>query len=131
MQNNSNEVEVFRITPMHDRLYETATYTRKTGEWTSEKYFTTHTPRFVGKFVKHCQIGYGDGAIHYDIFEKDGHKVRVDYSYDGTTCYREYDPLSQTGAFVLNPEISSSIPDPNLFDLQHNSGPKPTCCLIT
>ena len=138
------QTEVFRITPIPDKLYETALYTRKTGEWPNEKYFTTFTPRFVGKFIKHCQIGQGDGAIHYDIFEKEGRKIRIDYTYEGTTCYREYNPLEETGVsvFAINPDISrTSTPDPDLFDLSCSSGPykknslqvipKPSCCIIT
>lgn len=119
-QQNPVEYEVFRITPLPDKLYETATYTRKTGEYPNEQYFTTNTPKFVGKFIKHCQIGYGDGAIHYDIFEKDGHKVRVDYTYSGTTCYREYDPL--------NPAAITTGVAP--FHFGGENGIKPTCCSI-
>jgi hypothetical protein len=124
------EIEMFRITPLPDRIYETALYTRKTGIWPNERYFTTYKPRYVGKFSKHCQIGHGDGAIHYDIFEKNGQKVRIDYTYEGTTCYREYDP-SKT-VFAVNPQISrTSTPDPDLFDLQHNVVKNKTaCCFI-
>ena len=124
---NPAEIEIFRITPMPEKLYETACYTRRTGVFPNEKYFTTNIPRFVGKFIKHYQIGYGDGAIHYDIFEKDGHKERVDYSYDGTTCYREYDPLNQPCILTKNTPISEQA----FFDLQQCSVPKTPCCLIT
>jgi len=119
-----DEIEIFRITPICDRLYETASYTRKTGEIPNERYFTTHEPRFVGKFIKHCQIGSGNGAIHYDIFEKDGQRIRVDYSYDGTTCYREYIPLVHTGSFVVKPGETITL------DFQDSYEPKPTCCII-
>lgn len=134
VQTTPVEIEVFRITPLPERLYETASYTRKTGSYPNEQYFTTETPRFLGKFIKHCQIGFGEAAIHYDIFEKDGHKVRVDYAHNGTTCYREYDPLTQPSQmndfFAINPEISNTKPvDPKLFNLKHNDSA--SCCSIS
>lgn len=146
MSQNQNQIrpgetEVFRITPLPEKTYKTALYTRKIGSWPDERYFTTHTPRHVGVFIKHCQIGQGGGAIHYDLFENNGQRVRIDYTYEGTTCFLEYDPLAAKAetVFAIDPAVSrSSTPDPALFDLQYSSGPGPktkglktTCCTLS
>ena len=87
-----SEIQVFRLTPEVGRFYYTTTYTRKAGKWPNETYYSTKALRYVGQFVKHYQLGAGDGAIHYDIF-KDGDKVnKVDYTYEGTTCFVETNP---------------------------------------
>jgi len=83
------ETEVYRITPEKGKYYETAIYTRKVGRWPNEKYYTTKPLRYVGEFIKHHQTGYGDGAQHWDIYMNNGKEERVDYEYEGTTCFRE------------------------------------------
>jgi len=86
------ETEIFRLTPATDKYYETATYTRRTGNWPNEKYYTFNPLRYVGKFIKHEQYGFGDGARVYAIFDNNGKMETVQYTYEGTTCFREVDP---------------------------------------
>lgn len=87
-----SEIQVFRLTPELGRFYYTTTYTRKAGKWPNETYYSTKELKYVGQFVKHYQLGAGNGAIHYDIF-KDGEKVnKVDYTYEGITCFVETNP---------------------------------------
>ena len=89
-----SETEVFRITPEVGKHYVTTTYTRKTGNYLNknEKYFSTNKITYVGCFVKHEQRGFCDGAQHWDIFNNNGVEVRVDYTYEGTTCFCEVNP---------------------------------------
>ena len=84
-----SEIEVYRITPEVGKCYETAEYTRKTGKYPNEKYFTMNTPKYVGKFVKTEQYGMGDGAKIFSVFNDNGNLKTVAYTYEGTTCFRE------------------------------------------
>jgi len=88
------EIEVFRLTPELNKYYETALLTRKEGRYPDEKYYTTNTPEYVGKFMIQIRTGYGDGIQVVDIFENEkGEKVNVYYTYEGTTAYREVDGI--------------------------------------
>ena len=91
MSNNNQEVEVFRSSLTVGKHYETADYTRKTGTWgeRNERFFTTQTPRYVGRFIKTESSGYGDGCHVWSIFDNDGKQVHVAYNYEGTTSFRE------------------------------------------
>jgi len=84
-----NETQVFRTSPIAGKYYETAELTRTEGEWPNNLHFTTNKMRYVGKFVQHLQFGYGEGATHIDIFDDNGIEVKVYYSYEGNTSFRE------------------------------------------
>jgi hypothetical protein len=81
-------IEVFRISPVLGKKYETATYTRKEGTWPHEKYYTDRV-KYVGEFLHHGSEGYRDNAIHWDTFLLNNRPIQVFYNYDGTTCFRE------------------------------------------
>jgi len=83
------EVEVFRLSPEVGKCYKHAEYTRKTGRYPNERYFYNGTPKYVGKFVKTLQYGYGDGASIYAVFNDNGVENRVTYSYGGQTSFIE------------------------------------------
>ena len=88
------EIEVFRLTPELNKYYETALLTRKEGKYPNEKYYTTNTRRYVGKFIVQMRLGFGDGTQVIDIFENQhNEKVNVYYTYEGTTAFREVQPL--------------------------------------
>jgi len=87
------EIEIFRISLKPGHYYETAEFTRSEGRYPNEKYYTKNTPKYVGKFIKHQQYGYGDGATHIDIFDDNGKEIQVYYSYDCTTSFREIQPI--------------------------------------
>ena len=95
MQNiDLEEIEVFRLIPKLNKYYETALLTRKEGKYPNEKYYTTNTPRYVGKFIVQIRLGFGDGVQVTDIFENENNdKVNVYYTYEGTTAFREVKPL--------------------------------------
>jgi len=78
------ETEVYRLTPEEGKCYEYAECTRKEGTWPNERYYTTNTLQFVGKFIEHKSEGYRDNAQHWDVFENG----TVHYSYSGNTCFR-------------------------------------------
>ena len=91
------EIEVFRITPNPEinKCYEHAEATRVEGRFPNERYFTTNTPRYVGRFIKRVRQGFGDGGRITDYFEdNNGNEQTVDYSYEGKTCFREVPCLS-------------------------------------
>jgi len=90
MPPNQNEIEVFRIDPEPDKCYKTAEYTREEGRWPYQKFYTTHEPKYVGRFINEIRTGRGDGAsvVHYfhnDLTNLD-EKVRLSYA---TTSYIE------------------------------------------
>jgi hypothetical protein len=85
----SEEIEVFRLTPQINKYYETTEFTRKEGKWPNEHYYSNKKLKYVGKFIKHEQYGFGDSMSCYDIFDNDGEEVIVQYTYEGTTSYRE------------------------------------------
>jgi len=88
------EIEVFRLTPELNKYYETALLTRKEGKYPNEKYYTTNTLRYVGMFIVQMRLGFGDGTQVIDIFENQhNEKVNVYYTYEGTTAFREVQPL--------------------------------------
>jgi hypothetical protein len=84
------ETEVFRITPKKGNYYETVEATRSeylgNGKF---KYFTTNKPELCGKHLRTEYYGFGDGGRIYEIFEKNGEEFRVEYSYEGFTCFNE------------------------------------------
>ena len=88
------EIEVFRLTPELNKYYETALLTRKEGKYPNEKYYTTNTLRYVGMFIVQMRLGFGDGTQVIDIFENQhNEKVKVYYTYEGTTAFKEVQPL--------------------------------------
>jgi hypothetical protein len=79
------EIEVFFINPEVGKCYEHVEATRK--EYIGggkSRYFTTNTPRYVGKFIRKERYGSGDGVEVTGIFDNG----RVEYSY-GYTCFTE------------------------------------------
>jgi hypothetical protein len=91
---DQEEIEVFRLTPELNKYYETALLTRKEGKYPNEKYYTTNTRRYVGKFIVQMRLGFGDGTQVIDIFENQhNEKVKVYYTYEGTTAFKEVQPL--------------------------------------
>jgi hypothetical protein len=84
------EIEVYRLSPVVGKAYKTAEWTRKEGGWPNERYYTTNIPRYVGTFIKTVREGgWGDGARIWSLFDDNGKEVRVDYTYEGTTCFIE------------------------------------------
>lgn len=81
-------MEVFRLTPEVGKKYFTAEYTSSEGKWPHVRYFAKEL-RYVGEFRQHIVNGYRDNAQHYDIFDLDGKEVIVEYTYEGTTCFKE------------------------------------------
>jgi|LakMenEpi03Aug12_release.lakeMendotaPanAssembly.Ray.scaffolds.fasta_scaffold345989_2 hypothetical protein len=91
--------EVFRLTPEVGKRYRYAEATSRQGSYPTQKYFTTNEVHYVGVFKEHLQYGYRDNAIHIGVFDNYGTEVRVNYSYDGNTCFIE----------IPQPRINSDI----------------------
>jgi len=81
--------EVFRLTPILGKCYMYAEATSRQGSYPTHKYFTTNELHYVGVFKEHLQYGYHDNAIHIGVFDNYGTEVRVNYSYEGNTCFIE------------------------------------------
>lgn len=99
----AGELEVFRITPEIGKCYKHVEATRSV--WVDgpapnrrrfRRYFSTKEPRYVGKFVSTHQQGSGDGAHTWDFFDDNGKVNRVDYSYEGNTCFIEVSCMEPT-----------------------------------
>ena len=89
---NQEEIEVFRITPIKDKNYFYAEATRKTGTFQSGmKYYTTNKLKYVGTFIRDYRTNTGDGGYFWAIFKDGNVENRVDYSYEGNTCFIELD----------------------------------------
>jgi hypothetical protein len=97
------EVEVFRFTPEIGRYYETAEYTRREKNHimkTSRYFAKKEDVKYVGKCIEHCSEGYGDNAEYWDLFENDeGLVIRVEYSYEGFTSFREVQSIQDIYQF--------------------------------
>ena len=82
--------EVFRLTPEVGHCYEYAEATRKQGKNPNVQYFTTNPLRYVGGFVRSVRGGNSEyGGFCAYFLDNHGKEQRVDYSYDGNTCFRE------------------------------------------
>ena len=91
----AREIEVFRIPLQKDLCYEhieatRSEYIRARGNY---RYFSTNAPRYVGKYVRTEQVGFGDGATITAIFDDGGKENRVEYSYEGFTCFNQVECL--------------------------------------
>ena len=84
------EIEVFRITPVEGNCYEhiEATRSQYIGGG-NHRYFSRNAPRYVGKYIKTLRYGYGDGGSVIAVFQDGLTENRVDYSYEGNTCFIE------------------------------------------
>ena len=115
---NTTEIEVYRITPTIGKFYEHAEYTRREGRWPNIKYFVNKPPKYVGEFVRFVQGGYGDGGWRIDYFkDENGKEVAVNYTYEGTTSFREVPPSPRLSKAVLD-DIKNVVPSlPSLKSL--------------
>jgi len=85
-----SETEVFRLTKFETGTsYFFAIYTRREGKHPNEKYFTSNELEYVGEYIRSERWGYGDGGGGAEIFVKSGIEVRIVYTYEGTTCFKE------------------------------------------
>lgn len=95
MKNDQDLIEVFRISPIQGNYYETAVYDKREGRGSNTRYFCKSDKlMYVGKHIRTVRIGpYGDGQQVFEEFELDGKLIQ--YTYEGTTCFRQVDaPLS-------------------------------------
>jgi hypothetical protein len=87
--NNAEEKEVFRITPVVGKYYATALYTRKIQIYPKERYFTTNQLEFIGRYIRTESYGHGDAGYGYCIFEKNGLEKALEMDYEGKRCFIE------------------------------------------
>ena len=87
---NTKEVEVFRLIRFEkDKCYEFALCTRTVGKYPDDKYYTTNSLQYLGKYIKSERYGYGDGGGGAEHFDNNGVKIQIVYDYEGRTCFRE------------------------------------------
>lgn len=88
--NGSKEYEVFRSLQFDtNKYYEFAIKTRTEGNYPNQKYYTTNEPKYLGKYVKSEEWGWGDGRGGAEYFVDNGVINRIEYDYCGNTCFRE------------------------------------------
>jgi hypothetical protein len=82
--------EVVR-TPEKGKYYEATFWTSKVGQWPNEKYYTDNSAvcEYVGEYLRHRQVGYGDGADHWAIFWRDEEEIEIEYDYDFKRAWYE------------------------------------------
>ena len=88
-QSNNEEIEVFRLTPTKNKTYFYAEATRKTGTYPNIKYYTSNNLKYVGEYIQDYRTNTGDGGYFWAIFKDGDVENRVDYSYEGNTCFIE------------------------------------------
>lgn len=72
-----------------NKNYEFAFRTKTTGLWPNERHFTTNPLTFLGKYVRSERWGgSGDGSSGAEVFDNNGVITRIEYDYDGKTCFR-------------------------------------------
>lgn len=82
--------EVFRVIKFDkDKCYEFALKTNTEGMWPNEKHYTEHPLQYLGKYTHSEFWGSGDGRTGAEYFDDNGKKTRIEYDYEGRTCFRE------------------------------------------
>ena len=84
----NSEIEVFRLTPIKGKSYFYAEATRKTS-YPNIKYYTSNQLKYVGEYIQDYRTNTGDGGYFWAIFKDGDIENRVDYSYEGNTCFIE------------------------------------------
>jgi len=87
------EVEVFRYCESDfdkNKVYDYALYTRSVNPWPNTKYYTTNKLQYVGKYLRTESWGMGDASGCASYFDNNGEIIRIEYDYDGKTCFREH-----------------------------------------
>ena len=83
-------VEVFRLIKFDkDKCYEFALYTIVEGKWPNQRYYTTNPLQYLGKWKNSERWGQGDGGGGAENFDNNGKTTRIEYDYEGKTCFRE------------------------------------------
>jgi hypothetical protein len=113
--NDNLEEEIFLISPQLNKAYETAIYTRKTGIHPNQKYYTTNSVVYVGIMIKEVIYNHRDAFCGYVLFSKNGIEEKVEYTYEGTTCFREVPikPCKIPSLFFLSSEVVKKHYDMN------------------
>uniref|UniRef100_A0A6C0HS44 Uncharacterized protein n=1 Tax=viral metagenome TaxID=1070528 RepID=A0A6C0HS44_9ZZZZ len=86
-------MEVFRLKTKIGKKYKHAEYNKirrifetPNARYPLEKYYADEV-RDVGTLVEIKEGGFADDRWRIDIFEKDGERIEVVYSYEGKTCF--------------------------------------------
>ena len=106
----TNEFEVFRLILKEGCYYQTTTFTRFTGLYQKATFYSTNELQYVGKFIKTESIRPNTGNFYHDsdetiywaVFDNNGKKVNVEYTYEGTTCFIQVYPK-------MTPELKDQI----------------------
>jgi len=99
------ETEVFRLMEPSDKhnplnypankifsinkCYEYALYTKSSGRWPDERYFTTNPMQYVGRYVRSTRWGYNDNSTEDVVFNNNGTNVSIQLDNEGRSCFRE------------------------------------------
>lgn len=82
-------MEVFRLTTFDkNKCYYFALKTKTTGVYPDEKHYSNEL-RYVGRYTHSEFWGFGDGASGAEYFNDNGIVNRIEYDYEGNTCFKE------------------------------------------
>lgn len=88
------ETEVYRLCSFEKNIvYYFALYTRSEGRYPNQRYFTTNSLQCVGKHIRSESWGMGDGGGGAEYFDNNGIIERIEYDYEGTTCFTTQGPI--------------------------------------
>ena len=79
-------MEIFRLTTEIGKKYKYAEYTQRVGKYPNERYYAQEV-QDVGTLLEIKEGGFADGRWRIDVFEKNGKRIEVNYSYEGRTCF--------------------------------------------
>ena len=85
-----SEIEVFRLCTFDtNKFYEFALKTRTEGKYPNQKYYSTNSLQYLGRYTHSERWGFHDGSGGAENFENNGEKIKIVYDYHGDTCFRE------------------------------------------
>ena len=82
-------MEVFRLSSFDtSKYYQFALWTRTEGVFPNQRYYA-NVLRYLGKYTHSERWGFGDDASGAEYFDDNGVVNRIEYDYEGKTCFRE------------------------------------------
>jgi len=99
------EQEVFRICEFEKNVnYAFALKTRTQGVCPTQRHYTTHKLKYLGKHINSARWGYRDNSGGSETFDNNGVKTEIVYDYEGHSCFKVINEVTDE---IIDPEINS------------------------